>query len=157
MAVLSLGLHSFRMVHRRLFDLITVLRQWPSHGRILRYLCLQVTRRQVCAGDSAAIFTVSGHDNPACFALGTGMALPKQAPEKGWTLQLSTGHAHNYYDTSRTVNGKRYRAVYLNEIQGRVRQKRYFLVFSLTTTRTGKSIGKRLSILCLPSLRVWSQ
>lgn len=82
---------------------------------------------QVCAGDSAAIFTVSGHGNPACFARGTGMALPKQAPEKGWTLQLSTGQAHNYYDTSRTVNGKRYRAVYLNEIKGASAAKEIFL------------------------------
>lgn len=82
---------------------------------------------QICAGDSAEIFAMSRPDNSPCYAPGSGMALPDQPPEQGWTLTLSSGYAHNYYHTSRTVNGAHHRAVYINGISGKRPTDKVFL------------------------------
>lgn len=96
---------------------------------------------QICAGSSPSIFALSSPDNPACFARGSGMAMPKQPAEKGWVLNLSSGHGHNYFDSSRTVSGNRYRAVYINQIKGERGSKEIFL--SIYTDKNGnKKVGQ---------------
>lgn len=73
----------------------------------------------ICAGDNSEIFTLSGADNPFCYGRYRSMALPMQPAEKRWPLRLSTGNAHSYYDSTRTISRDGYKTVYLKGIKSK--------------------------------------